>query len=457
MIEITSMSVEDMTVSTPSGRKDFEFGKDYVAFSQKTVEETVVEDAELVFCGYGIVDEAKGWNDYAGIDMTDKIAVVLVNDPGYGGEDSTFFKGDQMTYYGRWTYKYEEADRQKAKGILIIHETSSAGYPWFVVQNSNTGPQLGLEKESVQNGSDLKGWVQLDVAKDLFESCNLNLSELIRSARQPGFKPVPMSAKVSTKLANSFKRDVSNNVVAFLEGSERPDEYIIYSAHWDHLGVGKPVEGDSIYNGAKDNASGTASLLAIAKHFTENQTPDRSVVFLWVTAEEQGLLGSEYYALNPLFPINNTVCNLNMDGANPSGPTRDFQIVGLGYSDMDNIAMEELEKQGRYVLPDQAPEKGYFFRSDHFNFAKVGIPPLDGTDGFDHWEYGKEYGKKKKEEYTATRYHSVGDEFDETWDIRGVLLDAQLYYNIGQRISNSDVWPQWNEDSEFKRQTTITD
>ena len=245
MIEITSTPAKSMEVKTPTGAVDYKFGSDYVIHCQKPVDQVNVEDAELVFCGYGIVDEKFGWNDFEGVDMEGKIAVVLVNDPGYGGEDSTFFKGDVMTYYGRWTYKYEEADRQGAKGLLIIHETSSAGYPWFVVESSWTGPQLGLEKESVQNGADIKGWIHLDMAKDLFERSNLDLSALIKKARTPGFKPVPMNAKVNTSLTNIYKRDKSDNVVAVLPGGANAEEHVLFSAHWDHIGIGKSVNGDS--------------------------------------------------------------------------------------------------------------------------------------------------------------------------------------------------------------------
>ena len=459
MVEITSTPNDDMVINTPNGPQSYKFGQDYVIGSQKIVDKTEVKDAEMVFCGYGIVDEKTGWNDFEGVDMKDKIAVVLVNDPGYGGEDSTFFKGNVMTYYGRWTYKYEEADRQGAKGLLIIHETSSAGYPWFVVESSWTGPQLGLEKESVQNGADIKGWMQLNMAKSLFENCNLDLSALIKSARQPGFKPVPLGATLSTSMTNVYKRDQSDNVVAYIPGTKNPEEYILNTAHWDHIGIGKPVNGDSIYNGALDNASGTATLLSLAKNFADQSVaPDRSVVFLWVTAEEQGLLGSEYYALHPTFPINDIVANINIDGCNPNGAMKDFQIVGFGHSEMDNIAEEELIKQNRYVLPDQEPEKGYFFRSDHFNFAKVGIPALFGEGGYDHVEFGKEYGKKKKAEYTAKNYHAPSDEYDaDTWDMSGVVQDAQLYYNISWRLANSQEWPQWKPTSEFRRQNTLVD
>ncbi len=459
MIEITSTPVGGMNILTPAGKKTYDFGSDYVVHSQKTVEEVNVSNAEMVFCGYGIVDDQLNWNDFAGMDMKGKVAVVLVNDPGFGGEDSTFFKGNTMTYYGRWTYKYEEADRQGLRGLLIIHETSSAGYPWFVVQSSWTGPQLGLEKESVQRGADIKGWMHLNMAKDLFEACGQDLSALIRSARQPGFKAVPLNARMSVALKNTYRRDQSDNVIAYLEGAENPDEYVLYSAHWDHIGIGAPVDGDSIYNGALDNASGSATLLAIAKNLTRQKSkPARSVVFTWVTAEEQGLLGSEYYALNPSFPINQTVCNINVDGCNPNGPMKDFQIVGIGHSEMDEIAAEELKKQGRYVLPDQEPEKGYFFRSDHFNFAKVGIPALFGEGGYDHLEYGIEYGKQKKADYTTQNYHAPSDEYDEdTWDMSGVVQDAQIYYNIGWRLANSQEWPQWYPQSEFRRKSSLAD
>ena len=459
MIEITSSSTNDMVVNTPQGDQSYSFGSDYVIHCQKAVDQVDVKDSELVFCGYGIVDEKLGWNDFAGIDMKDKIAVVLVNDPGYGGVDSTFFKGDIMTYYGRWTYKYEEADRQGAKGLLIIHETSSAGYPWFVVESSWTGAQLGLEKESVQNGADIKGWIHLDMAKDLFTKCDLDLSALIRQARQPGFKPVPMNASLSTSLTNQYKRDESDNVVAVLPGGANTEEHVLYSAHWDHIGIGKVVDGDSIYNGALDNASGTGTLLGIAANFKRQKSnPDRSVIFLWVTAEEQGLLGSEYYALNPTVPVSDIVANINIDGCNPNGAMKDFQIVGIGHSEMDKIAEEELARQDRYVLPDQEPEKGYFFRSDHFNFAKVGIPPLFGEGGYDHIEKGIEYGKAKRAEYTANNYHAPSDEYDpETWDMSGVVQDAQIYYNIGWRLSNSQEWPQWYESSEFSRRKTLKD
>ncbi len=459
MVEITSSIAEPMEIKTPTGNRTYQFGQDYVIQCQKTVSSIKINEAPLVFCGFGIKDDMISWDDYAGIDMRGKVAVVMVNDPGFGSEREDFFKGNTMTYYGRWTYKYEEADRQGLAGLLIIHEKHAAGYPWFVVQSSWTGAQLGLEKESVEQGADFKGWIHLDMAKDLFAACNLDLSQMMKDARTPGFKPVDMSATISTALNNTIKRDKSDNVLAYLEGSEHPDEFILYSAHWDHIGVGAPVDGDSIYNGALDNASGTATVLAIAKNLVDQKNrPKRSILFAFVTAEEQGLLGSEYLSLNPVVPNDQIVANINIDGCNPNGQMKDFQIVGIGHSDMDQIAEEELAKQNRYVLPDQEPEKGYFFRSDHFNFAKVGIPALFGEGGYDHVEHGIEYGKAKKDEYTAKNYHAPSDEYDAaTWDMGGVVQDAQLYYNVGWRLANSTEWPQWKATSEFRRPTNLKD
>ncbi len=453
MVEITSQVNKDLSIKSANGVTTYRNGPDYVINCPKILDVIEINEAELVFCGYGIHAPELNWNDFEGIDMKDKVAVVLVNDPGYGGDDKDFFKGDIMTYYGRWTYKYEEADRQGARGLLIIHETSSAGYPWFVIESSWTGPMLSLEKESVQNGADFKGWIHLDMAKSLVADAGHDLSSLIRQARQPGFKPVPLGSYLSTGIKNEYKRDQSSNVVALLPGSSSSDEYVLYSAHWDHLGIGKSVNGDSIYNGALDNASGTSIMLAVAEELAAaKKKPNRSIIFAWVTAEEQGLLGSEFFALNPPYPVNQIVANINIDGCNPLGPMKDFQIVGYGHSEMDDIAAEELSKQGRYVLPDQEPEKGYFFRSDHFNFAKVGIPPLFGSGGYDHAEQGIEYGKAKSAEYIANNYHSPSDEYDsDSWDMRGVVQDAIIYYHVGKRLANSSEWPKWKPQSEFKR------
>lgn len=393
MVEITTYPDTTLRIETSDGGiLSLEEGEDYIFHSDRVVDEVNILDSELVFCGYGIVDESRDWNDYAGIDMTGKTAVILINDPGYGSEDETFFNGDIMTYYGRWTYKYEEADRQGADGLIIIHETSSAGYPWFVIQSSWTGAMLNLHQPDNKYITGMKGWITLDSAKDLFTQCGLDLSAQIKAARKPGFTPVPMDAMYSFALKNELKDDESKNVIGVIEGKTKPNEYILYTAHWDHLGIGQPEEGDSIYNGALDNASGTATVLSIAEALTrDTRGPDRSVVFLFVTAEEQGLWGSAYYAENPIFPLSQTVCNINKDGVNPIGRMKDFTITGLGHSTMDDIAKQEALKQDRYIIGDQEPEKGFFYRSDHFNFAKKGVPVLYGKGGYEHYTKGVEY------------------------------------------------------------------
>ena len=451
LIDITSSFSEFMDISTKSGIIELEASKDFVVHTERKINQISLDQSELVFCGYGMVSEKDGWNDYADLDMKGKTAVVLVNDPGFGGEDSTFFKGDIMTYFGRWTYKYDEADIQGADGLLIIHETTSAGYPWTVVQNSWTGSQQGLAGIDRSEDCGVKGWITLDAAQRLFEACDMDLPALIRAARKPGFKPVPMNANVSVDISVDYNECLSNNVFGYIEGSQRPDEIIMYTAHWDHIGVGRVIEGDSIYNGALDNASGTSTVLAIADALS-NEKPERSIGFLFVTAEEQGLLGSEYYAANPIFPLEKTVANLNLDGVNPAGMMKDLTIVGIGHSTMDVVAQEAATDQDRYIIAESEPEKGFFFRSDQFNFAKKGVPVLYAQGGYEHAEKGIEYAKSFKEEYTAKRYHAPSDQYDPaTWNFEGMLQDGELYYNISMKLANSDVWPQWYPESEFSR------
>jgi Zn-dependent M28 family amino/carboxypeptidase len=451
LLTIDGTMSDHMNILSPAGQLTWDKGKDFVIHTQRKTEKLSLDNSELVFCGYGIVDEKLGWNDYAGIDMKGKTAVVLVNDPGYGGDDPEYFKGDIMTYYGRWTYKYEEADRQGAAGLLLIHETSSAGYPWFVVQSSWTGPQQGLSGLDRSKDCDIKGWISLQKTQELFEKSGLNFTEEIKKARTPGFEPIPLNASTTVTLSNTYKECTSKNVIGIVKGTKYPDEYINYTAHWDHIGIGKVVEGDSIYNGALDNASGTAALLAIAEGFVQSP-PERSVMFLFVTAEEQGLLGSEYYVKAPTVPLSKTVCNLNLDGVNPNGLMKDFTVTGLGHSQMDDYAQKHAVAQDRYVMAEQEPEKGYFFRSDHFNFAKSGVPALYGDGGYDHMTKGKEYAKALRDSFTSKSYHAPSDEFNpDTWQMDGAVQDAQIYYNIGLDIANSRDWPKWNESSEFKR------
>lgn len=456
LLSIDGTIADEMTVAMKDKNLIWQKGKDFILHTERKVDRVDLKDSELVFCGYGIVDEKLGWNDYAGIDMKGKTAVILINDPGFGGDDPNFFKGDIMTYAGRWDYKYDTADAQGADGLLIIHETASASYPWFVVESSWTGPQAGLSGIDRSSDCSIKGWIHLDKARELFNEAGLDFTTEVKAARVKGYQPKSLNAKVTSHVDNTYKECISQNVVGLIPGSKYPDEYVIYTAHWDHIGIGKVVEGDSIYNGALDNASGVATLLALAEGFTQSATPpERSVVFLLVTAEEQGLLGSEYYIENPIFPISKTVCNLNMDGVNPHGLMKDLTITGKGHSEMDIYAEEAAKAQGRYVIPEQEPEKGYFFRSDQFNFAKFGIPVLYAEGGYDHMTKGKAYAKEVKTNFTNTKYHAPADEYDPaTWQMEGMIQDAELYYNIGFRIANSRDWPKWFPASEFSRKKT---
>lgn len=449
LVEITGTPSEKMKISGP--KRDFYLTnfEDFVALTRKTDSTVSLENSELVFAGYGIVAPEYNWDDYKGVDWKGKTAVVLVNDPGFATKDSTLFKGNAMTYYGRWTYKYEEAARQGAAGVLIIHETAPASYGWNVVQSSWTGAKLNLESQAPV--TDVEGWLSKEAATQVFEASNIEEKNFNELALSKDFKPIPLSVTASVQITNTIERNVSKNVVALIEGTDRKDEYIIYSAHWDHLGIGRPVDGDSIYNGAVDNASGTACLLAIAEAFKKGPQPKRSVVFLAVTAEEQGLLGSGYYAEHPIYPPEKTVANINMDALSSPGPMKDLTITGYGQSEMDEYAKEASEKQGRYVIPDPEAEKGYFFRSDHFNFAKIGIPALYADGSHEDFDHGPEYIQKKNDEYREKRYHQPSDEYDpETTELSGVRFDAQLMYEVGLKLANESNFPKWYETSEFK-------
>ncbi len=427
--------------------------KDFVIWTQRTDSVVRIQDAEVVFAGFGIVAPEYGWDDYKNLDVKGKIVVVMINDPGFGSEDSTFFKGNTMTYYGRWTYKYEEAVRQGALGCLIVHNTIPAGYGFNNIQNSWKASKLYLDdrgQEKYKLG--FEGWITLPFAKQLFEKMGKNESELLQSARKADFQGVSTGMTLSTSLAVKPTYNVTKNVIAKVTGKTAPEEVIIYTAHWDHIGIGKPDEtGDSIYNGALDNASGTSALLALAKAFKTDEQPDRTVVFLSVTAEEQGLWGSAYYAKSPIYPKEKTVANINMDGVNPYGKMKDVSVIGVGQSEMEDLLDEELKKLGRYAAPEPNPVVGYYFRSDHFNFAKIGIPALYIGTGIDHVEKGKEYGKQLQEEYVAQYYHKPADAYDpKRWNLDGAVDDVQLLYEVGRNLANSTKWPGWKEGSEFK-------
>jgi len=425
---------------------------DQVMWTRQQVPETSLENSELVFVGYGINAPERDWNDYAGIDVKGKTVVILVNDPGYATQDPDLFNGNAMTYYGRWDYKFNEATRQGAAGAIMVHDRLPAAYGWPTVTNSWTGPKFDMVLQDQGEGLlSMEAWITQEGAEALFAKAGLDLREMYGQALKPGFKAVPMGINASAKLVNTVKTINSRNVAAILRGSEAPDDIFIYMAHWDHFGTDPKLEGDNIYNGALDNASGTAALLEIAKAYsTLPQAPRRSVLFLAVTAEEQGLLGSLYYAAHPLFPLANTVGGLNMDGMNNFGSTRDITVIGLGMSDLDDYLAAAAAAQERVMAADREAEKGYYFRSDHFELAKQGVPMLYPSGGYDDRERGVAYGMQKAAEYIEDDYHRVSDEYDLSWDVSGALEDMEMYFKTGLDIANSDDWPNWKEGTEFK-------
>jgi Zn-dependent M28 family amino/carboxypeptidase len=451
LVEIDAVPTTSLMIKSGQEELKLSYRDEFVALTRRVTDQIEVKDSELVFCGFGIVAPEYDWNDYKGIDMKGKTAVVLVNDPGFGTQDSTFFKGNTMTYYGRWTYKYEEAARQGAEGVIIVHNTAPASYPWGVVRSSWTGKALYLQPEdNNMSRCAFEGWIDMASAQKIFEMAGID--NYLGMARQADFKPVSLGMTASLSMQVEHTSATSQNVVAKLTGSEYPDEYIIYSAHWDHLGINEPVEGDSIYNGALDNASGVAVMLEIANAFTQlEQKPERSIIFLAVTAEEQGLLGSAFYADHPIYPLDKTVANINMDGIWFLGPMKDLTVVGYGQSELDEYAEAAAKAQGRYIIPDPQPEKGYFFRSDHFNFAKVGVPALYASGESEQMEKGVAWTKEQNTAWTQKHYHQPSDEYiPEEWNFEGMVLDGELLFNIGYRLANERNFPQWKSGSEFK-------
>jgi Zn-dependent M28 family amino/carboxypeptidase len=454
MVEITPDADTVMHLKTPRGIIDLRGFHDFTINSQRTVPNITWKNVPVVFAGFGVVAPEYGWNDYENLDVKDKIVVVLVNDPGFGGDDSTFFKGNTMTYYGRWTYKFEEAARQGAKGCFVVHNTVPAGYPFQVLQTGWNSAHLYLDSRGKETSTcEGIGWMTKPVIEKIFAATGRDFNQIQSEARRPGFKGFPLDVDITYSMDLKVRYDKSNNVIGKITGTERPDEYIIYTAHWDHLGIGRPdATGDSIYNGAFDNASGTAGLLEIAAAFKRlNAAPKRTVVFLAVTAEEQGLWGSAYYAENPIYPKEKTVASINMDGINPYGRMKDVMVVGSGQSEMEDYLREEAKKLQRDVLPDDEPEKGFYFRSDHFNFAKIGIPALYLKIGSDFIGKGREYGQELKATYTQRYYHQPADELDTTrMNFEGAIDDLELLFRVGKNLANSDRWPKWKEGSEFK-------
>lgn len=452
LVAITTNPGSRLTIAGNGQRSSYNFGPEYVAWTKRVVGSSSIRNSEMIFVGYGIVAPEYDWNDYEGLDVSGKTVIILVNDPGFATQDTGMFNGNSMTYYGRWTYKFEEAARQGAAGAIIIHNEAPAGYPWAVVEGGWSGPQFDLlADDNNMSRCPIEGWVTLEVAQSIFSQAGANLAELSASAARPGFKPVSLGINASLILNNDIKQSRSNNVIALLPGSVRPEEYIIYTAHWDHLGVDPNLDGDQIYNGAFDNATGTAGLLEIAEAFTMLKTkPERSLVFLAVTAEEQGLLGSKYYAENPIYPHAKTVAAINMDGLNVFGKMNDITVIGFGNSELDDYLVAAAKHQGRVVRPDPSPEKGYYYRSDHFSFAKAGIPALYTDEGTDHIVHGSEWTMARKNEYTTRRYHKPSDEYDPNWDLSGAVDDVKLLFRVGYDLANSSDFPNWREGNEFR-------
>lgn len=453
MVEITATADPEIMVD---GKKPFllKGREDYVIWTERTEEAIDLVKAEMVFAGFGIVAPEYNWNDYAGLDVKGKVVLVLVNDPGFGGEDSTFFKGNTMTYYGRWTYKFEEAARQGAKGCLVIHHPVAAGYAFNVPQNNWNTPHLYLDRrDNPEYKCEMVGWLSQQSTQNLFELGGFNFGEQQSTARKPGFKGFSIGQHMTVGMTVKSVYNKTYNLIGKITGSTSPDEYVLYSAHWDHVGVGRAdKDGDTIYNGAEDNASGTAGLIELARLFkSQEEAPARTILFVAVTAEEQGLQGSAYYAQHPVYPAEKTVADINIDGLGSYGLMKDIVVIGKDQSDLEDYLRDEAAKVGRYVADDPHPEAGYYFRSDHFNFAKVGIPALFTGTGVDHAEKGREYGLQLQEAFITNHYHQPSDEYDETkWNSDGALADLTLLYNIGKRLAYGTEWPKWKEVSEFK-------
>ena len=453
LVEITAKQFSPLTITGGSQAMSFQHGNDFVAGTYQEKPRIDLKDSELVFVGYGINAPERGWNDYAGLDVKGKTVVILVNDPDFGTQSLDGpFGGRAMTYYGRWTYKYEEAARQGAAAALIIHDTAPAAYGWNVVESSWTGPQYLAQSDN--GGADqtmVNGWIQKPVAEKIFANAGKDLDQLMQAARRKGFKAVPLGERASLSFDNDITRTLSNNIVGILPGATRPDEYVLYTAHWDHLGICKPApDGDDICNGAVDNATGTAALVALAEAQAKAGRPDRSIVFLAVTAEESGLLGSQYYADHPIYPLAKTVGGVNMDAFSMAGPAKNLTVIGMGKSDLDSYLAAAAQAEGRTPEAEPTPEKGYYYRSDHFSLAKKGVPMVYFEGGEDLVDGGRAAGAAAATDYVENRYHGPKDEYDPNWNWAGVMADLRLYYRIGRELAMTSDWPNWVPGDEFR-------
>ena len=453
-VPAVSSTVKDSSFFTISFRdrdRKLNYGSEVVFWSKRNIKNQKIDSSDLVFVGYGIVAPEYNWNDYEGIDVSGKTVVMLINDPGFDTGRLNLFNGRAMTYYGRWTYKFEEAAKQGAAAAIIIHEEEAAAYPWSVVENSWTGPQLDLQRKDLgMSRTILESWISIDVADEIFTFTGFNYDLLKEFALDKTFQAFEMKGLSLTSNINSdISYFSSHNLIGYKEGVSKPDEYLIFMAHWDHLGVNKDLTGDQIFNGAADNAAGVAAVIELARKFDQVQS-ERSIIFTALTLEESGLLGSAYLAENPPVDLANVVAGFNFDRILPTGKTKDMAVIGYGASELEDILEAELEKEGRYINPDPNPEKGYFYRSDHISFAKKGVPVLYADDGFDLEIGGIEKGFNEIYDYTNYRYHGVDDEYDPSWNLEGFEQTINTLFNISFELSNSNDWPNWYEGNEFR-------
>ena len=460
LVGITGAEARPLTFTKGAQKLNLKWKDDVVAWSKHVADSASIDGSDVVFAGYGVEAPEYGWNDFKDIDVKGKTVIVLVSDPPIPDPadptklDPKMFGGKAMTYYGRWTYKFEEGARKGAAAVLIVHETAPAAYPFSVVQG-NLGEKFDIIPPDKNMGrANIEGWITVEAARKLFTMAGQDYDALKKQAITREFKAVPLGLKASMGLSNKLRTVNSQNVVAKLEGSDPAlkDEYVVYTAHWDHLGVGEAVNGDRIYNGARDNAAGVAAMLEVARAFTKVQPqPKRSILFTMVTAEEQGLLGSQYYSVTPLYPLAKTVADINLDSPNVYAPSNDVTVIGMGASDLDDYLRQAAQEQSRTLRPDPQPEKGYYYRSDHFNFAKQGVPALYIESGIEaRTPKAPDYLKKKLDDYEAHDYHAPSDVVKPDWDLTGAAEDAELVFAVGYRVANADRFPEWKPGNEFK-------
>lgn len=450
VMQIDPVQVSSLSFSGDQAPADYIYRQDMMAWSSQMLTDIAVDSSDVVFVGYGIVAPEYNWNDYEGLDVAGKTVVMFVNDPGYATQDAELFNGNAMTYYGRWTYKYEEAARQGAAMALIVHETAPASYGWHVV--AGTSPirfELANENKNMDRAQ-VEGWLSQQGAERLFASAGYDLESLRQEALSGNFQAIPLNVQASISIKNNLRSLQSDNVIGYIEGTTYPDETVIYMAHWDHFGMDFSLPDNQVFNGAQDNAGGVAALLAIAERMAAEEPPERSVVFMSWAVEERGLLGSAWYAANPLFPLETTVAGVNMDVINVHGPMKDVMVVGYNSSELETMLEHYSKQQNRYIVAEPTPEDGFYYRSDHFSLAKVGVPMLYARGGIDHVAHGKAWGLEQRHIYNSQHYHKVTDEFHEDWDLRGAAQDMHLFYHIGKELANTRQWPNWYQGNEFR-------